>query len=205
MPELLQGLTYTLAAAALGFVLSLCLGAVLGILQSLRAPGTGLITLYVEIIRNTPELVQLFWLYLVLPRFGVNLTINQAVLSYLVVNGTAYSTEIFRAAILSVPRGQWEAAHALGIRRGRLYAHIVFPQAIRKALPSIVNQMTMVLKNTTLVSFIAAQDLVYYANHLSSLTMDPVPFQLVTGLLFFLVITAIATAAKRLGGRPLLT
>lgn len=156
-----------------------------------------MIIAYVEVIRNTPELVQLFWIYLVLPNLGINLTINQAVLVYLTVNGTAYATEIIRGAVLSVPRGQFEAARALGLRGTLLYRRIVLPQALGKALPSIVNQMIMVLKNTTLVSFIAAQDVVYYANHLSSLTMQPVPFQLATGLMFFVVITTLSLLAKR--------
>jgi polar amino acid transport system permease protein len=169
------------------------------VVQALRVPGAALpITGYVEAIRNTPELVQLFWIYLVLPELGINLTINQAVLGYLTVNGTAYATEIVRGGVLSIPRGQFEAARALGLRGVRLYRRIVLPQALRKVLPSIVNQMIMVLKGTTLVSFIAGQDVVYYANHLSSLTMQPVPFQVYTGLMFFAVITVLSALVRRL-------
>lgn len=197
-PDLLRGTAYTVVAALFGVVISLVFGSMLGVVRTLRVPFLNwAIALYVSVIRNTPELVQLFWIYLVLPNLGINLSVNQAVLVYLSVNGTAYMAEIFRGAVLAVPVGQREAAFALGIRGSRLYRRVVLPQATRKVSPALVNQGIMILKNTTLVSVIAGKDIVYYANHLSSLTFRPVPFQLYTGAMFLVVITILASIARR--------
>lgn len=197
-PDLLQGTAYTLVAALMGVAISLILGSVLGVVRTLNVPLLGwIIALYVSVIRNTPELIQLFWIYLVLPSFGLNLSVNQAVLIYLAVNGTAYMAEIVRGSVLAIPVGQMEAAFALGIRGARLYRRIILPQAIRKVSPALVNQGIMILKNTTLVSVIAGHDIVYYANNLTSLTFQPVPFQLYTGVMFLIVITPLTSIARR--------
>lgn len=196
--DLAAGAAYTMGAAAVGVLISLTMGTVFGIVAAARVPvARALLAVYSEIIRNTPELVQLFWIYLILPSLGLSLTISGAVLVYLSVNGTAYTQEVVRGGVLSVPRGQWEASQVLGLSRWRTYGRIVIPQALRAIVPSLLNEIIRVLKNTTLVSLIAAPDLIYVANHLTTLTFRPIAFQLFAGAFYFVVITLISVMARR--------
>lgn len=200
--ELAAGALYTLAVAAVGVVVSLLIGTALGIVVAARPPVVRwAIYAYSEVVRNTPELVQLFWIYLVLPSLGINLTVTQAVLAYLCVNGIAYCLEVVRGGVEAVPRGQREACRVLSLSRWRTYRKVIVPQAMRSVVPSLMNEIIRVLKNTTLVSLIAAPDLVYYVHHLSSSNFEPVLFQLCAGGFYFVVITLVSMLARRI--RPL--
>lgn len=195
---LLSGAIYTLGTAAVGVVVSLVLGTVLGVVYALRVPGVRqVLVVYTELIRNTPELVQLFWIYLVLPSVGIQLNVLEAVLVYLCVNGVAYTLIVIEGGIDSVPVGQFEAARAVRLSTGRMYSRIIVPQAIRPLVPALVNEIIRVLKNTTLVMLISAPDLVYQASRLANLDFEPIAYQLFAAAFYFVVITALSVVAKR--------
>jgi polar amino acid transport system permease protein len=156
---LLQGLVVTLQISALSLVLS-CL---FGLVAALMRLSSSLVARtfargYVELIRNTPLLVQLFFIYFVLsPVLGIERFMS-AVLALSLFEG-AYAAEIFRAGILSIHKGQWEAAYSLGMNNLLTYRLIVLPQAIRRMLPPLASQAISLVKDSALVSTIAIYDL----------------------------------------------
>jgi ectoine/hydroxyectoine ABC transporter permease protein EhuC len=151
----------TLAAVAVGLVLGL-LGAVMRLsrFRSLRTVAA----LYVEVIRGTPLLVQLFIIYYGLPRFGLNLSPLVSAVAGLGINMGAYLTEVFRAALEAVDKGQHDAAYALGLPSLTSFQRVILPQAFIIALPPISNYAVGTLKDTALVSTIAMTELLREAN-----------------------------------------
>jgi len=156
---LLDGLKVTLEITGAGFVLSFTIGLVTALC---RLSGSVLARVvsraYLEIIRNTPLLVQLFFIYFVLsPIFDLSRFFS-AVLALSLFEG-AYASEIFRAGIVSIHKGQWEAAHSLGLSAWDSYRWIILPQAVRRVLPPLTSQAVSLVKDSALVSTIAVYDL----------------------------------------------
>ncbi len=156
---LLNGLFVTLKITAISLVLSGVLGLATALLRlSNSYLGQLLARTYLELIRNTPLLVQIFFLYFVMApildigRFGT------AVLALTLFEG-AYASEIFRAGIESIAKGQWEAAYSLGLPNFTTYRKIILPQAIRRVLPPLTSQAISLVKDSALVSTIAVYDL----------------------------------------------
>jgi polar amino acid transport system permease protein len=156
---LLQGLVVTLHITAMSMVLSFILGLATSLFRlSNSLVARGLARGYLECIRDTPLLVQIFFIYFVLaPVFDIS-RFASAVLALSLFEG-AYASEIFRAGILSIHRGQWEAAYSLGLTSFHSYRYIILPQAIRKILPPLTNQAVSLVKDSALVSTIAIYDL----------------------------------------------
>ncbi len=156
---LLQGLMVTLRITAASLVLSFVLGLATSLLRlSNSLVARGLARGYLECIRNTPLLVQIFFIYFVLaPVLDIS-RFASAVLALSLFEG-AYASEIFRAGIVSIHRGQWEAAHSLGLTPFHSYRYIILPQAIRRILPPLTNQAVSLVKDSALVSTIAIYDL----------------------------------------------
>ncbi len=156
---LIQGLMVTLKVSALSLLLSSLLGLVTAISRlSPAVTPRFLARIYLETIRNTPLLVQLFFIYFV---FGPMLDLGRfssAVLALSLFEG-AYASEIIRAGILSVDRGQWEAAMSIGLNRYQTLRHVVLPQALRRMAPPLVSQAVSLIKDSALVSTIAIYDL----------------------------------------------
>lgn len=156
---LLKGLEITILVSSISLILAFIFGltTALGRLSSsfvARSLARG----YLEITRNTPLLVQLFFIYFVLsPVLGINRFVS-AVLALSLFEG-AYASEIFRAGIVSIARGQWEAAHSLGLSTVDLYRFVILPQAIRRILPPLTGQAVSLIKDSALVSTIAVYDL----------------------------------------------
>jgi polar amino acid transport system permease protein len=156
---LLKGLAVTLEITAISLVLAGCIGLVTALLRlSSSMVGRGLARAYLELIRNTPLLVQIFFLYFVMaPIFDIGRTAT-AILALSLFEG-AYASEIFRAGIESIGRGQWEACHSLGLSRGQSYRWVILPQAVRRILPPLTSQAVSLIKDSALVSTIAVYDL----------------------------------------------
>ncbi len=156
---LLQGLAVTLEISGIGLVLAMAIGLVTAFLRlSQSFLGRMVARGYLELIRNTPLLVQLFFVYFVLgPVFGMNAW-TSALIALSLFEG-AYASEIFRAGILSISRGQWEAAFSIGLSRLATYRLVVLPQAIRMILPPLTGQAISLIKDSALVSTIAIYDL----------------------------------------------
>ena len=156
---LLQGLWVTIKITAISFFLAFTFGLVTALLRlSSSLVGKVVARIYLETVRNTPLLVQLFFIYFVLsPVLGINAFFS-AVLALSLFEG-AYASEIFRAGIVSIHKGQWEAAYSIGLNSYQAYRNIILPQAIRRILPPLSSQAISLIKDSALVSTIAIYDL----------------------------------------------
>ena len=163
---LLQGLAITLQISAWSLVFALIIGLLTALFRlSNSFIARGLALFYLETNRNTPLLIQIFFIYFVLgPTLGLERMVS-AVLALSLFEG-AYASEIFRSGILSVPQGQIEAAKSVGLSTFNIYRHIVIPQAIRTVLPPLTSQAISLVKDSALVSTIAIYDLTMHAQAL---------------------------------------
>jgi polar amino acid transport system permease protein len=167
----LHGIWLTIQLAAVTCVLGIMVG-VLGAaaMVSRFRPLVLLTRGYVEIIRNTPLLVQLFFVFFGLPSLGLKLNAGQAAVLTLSLHVGAYATEIIRAGIEAVPRGQLEAAEALALSRLHRFRFVVLPQALRYVYPALASQFIILLLDTSIVSLIGAEDLTNVGYYLESRT-----------------------------------
>ena len=180
-------------------VISFLLACVLGIAIALLR-NSGLRTLawpafvYVQLVRGVPLLVFLYWVYFGLAIVtGIAFTSDQAAIIALTITGSAYTAEIFRAAMSGVERGQAEAATALGFSRRASVRHVLFPQAIRIAVPPLGNTFIGLLKGATLISIIGVTDMVYQANQIN---LDYfTPFEPFTAVAVILIVIVFAFAS----------
>lgn len=163
---LLQGLWITLQISAISLIFSLIIGLVTAIFRLSASPvASTLARMYLEISRNTPLLIQIFFIYFVLgPVLGLE-RLPSAILALSLFEG-AYASEIFRSGILSVPKGQYEAAYSMGHSSFHTYRYIIMPQAVRTMLPPLTSQTISLVKDSALVSTIAIYDLTMQAQAL---------------------------------------
>lgn len=156
---LMQGLGVTLQITAIAMVFMLLFGLTTALLRmSSSWVGQGIARVYMELIRNSPLLIQLFFIYFVIAPIMDMTGFWAAVLALSLFEG-AYASEIFRAGITSIEKGQWEAAKSLGMRPFEMYRHIILPQAIRRVLPPLTSQAISLIKDSALVSTVAILDL----------------------------------------------
>ncbi|MFI0844216.1 ectoine/hydroxyectoine ABC transporter permease subunit EhuC [Mesorhizobium sp. IMUNJ 23232] len=198
LPGLLQGAVLTIEIAMLGSLLAVIMGvlAALGRLYG-PAPLRWLATVYVEIFRGTSALVQLFWLFFVLPQFGVTLDAFLVAVLALGLNVGAYGSEVVRGAIQSVSRGQWESCIALNMSRAQMLRRVILPQAFVAMIPPWGNLFIELLKSTALVSLITLSDLAFKAQQMNQNTFKTIPiFTLV--LLMYLAMSLVLTIGMRL-------
>ena len=167
LPRLIEGALITLQVAVLGFCFSLILATFLTIARTTFKSRifNGIISFYISFIRGTPLLVQIFLIYYVLPVFGLNLGPFSAGIFALTLNSAAFVTEILRGGLASVPKGQFEAAKSLGISGYALWWKIILPQTFITSIPPLVNEFTMVLKATALLSVITVVELMSVSQH----------------------------------------
>ena len=170
-PELLQGLINSLILSALAMAIGMVV-AVAGALAKTSGPPAlrAAIDGYIELIRNTPFLVQIFLIFFGLPTAGIRLSSNAAALLALVVNVGAYGIEIVRAGIESIQTGQIEAARALGFKPLQVFRHIILKPAIQAIYPSLTSQFILLMLNTSVCSTIAANELTAVAGDIQSRT-----------------------------------
>jgi polar amino acid transport system permease protein len=156
---LLQGLGVTLQITAISLLLMIAIGLATALLRVSNSwVGRGVARGYMELIRNSPLLIQIFFIYFVIaPIIGMS-GFWAAVIALSLFEG-AYASEIFRAGITSIHKGQWEAAKSLGMPAGPMYWHIILPQAIRRVLPPLTSQAVSLIKDSALVSTVAILDL----------------------------------------------
>lgn len=198
----LLALEVTVLAFALAFVLGLA-GA--SARRSRLRPVRLVASVYVEVIRNTPVLLQVFVAYFALPSAGLPLSRFQAGVVALGINVGAYLTEILRAGVESVPRAQREAAQVLALNRVQTFRHVVLPQALRNVYPAVVNQFIQILLGTSLLSAISLPELTGTAESLNSqtlLTTQVFTISLVIYLLLTNAVAALASGFARVAFRP---
>lgn len=194
LPIILIGLTVTLKAAAAGFAIALVLGLVFALLRRSRVVAISWTTAFVvEFLRDTPLLVQLFFLYYVLPDFGVVLPAFLTGAIALGLQYAAYTSEVYRGGIEAVARGQWEAATALNLTRAQAYRDIIIPQAIPRIVPAMGNYLVAMIKETPVLSVVTVMEMMGLANMIGERTFEYlVPLTLVG--LIFLLLTLICSA-----------
>lgn len=188
LPDLLVGAGQTIQMAVLAYAL----GAVLGLLIAV-AEGAGIrwlyraCRIYIEFIRGTPTLTQLFLIYFGLASLNVVIPGFQAAVIALGLHYAAYMAETYRSGIAAIDRGQTEAAEALGLRRTNAMRLVILPQAIRIILPPMTNFAISLLKDTSVASLIAAPELMMHATDITSEYYMPMPVYLLTGLFYFVL------------------
>lgn len=187
-------IVYTIATIAIGMVIGLMTGL-------LRLSRSKFVTLpliaYVEIFRCTPLLVQIIWFYYALPVvIGIDIPAHVAATLVLSLYTGAFYAEIVRGGVNSIERGQWDAAHALGLRRIQLLRLVVLPQALRRMIPPFMNQSIIQLKNTSLVSTIAVADLLYQGQMITAATYRPLEVYTMVAVLYFAVLFPLTLGAQ---------
>jgi polar amino acid transport system permease protein len=144
---------------------------------------------FVEVFRCTPLLVQIVWVYYALPvLLGVQIPATVAAIMTLSCYTGAFYAEIFRGGIMSIERGQWDAARALGLRPWTMMRQVILPQAVRRMIPPFVNQSITQLKNTSLVSTIAVPDLLYNGSLITADTYRPLEVYTVVAVIYFVLL-----------------
>jgi polar amino acid transport system permease protein len=195
LPVLLRGLIVTVGATAGGMTLALVLGLVWAGLGVVRSPVSRRVTrLAIELVRGTPLLVQLYFLFYVLPQAGVRLSPLATGILGLGVHYGAYLAEVYRAGIDAVPRGQWEAASVLGLSRARTFGSVILPQAVVPMVPALGNYLIAMFKDTPLLSAITVLEMLQRAKLLGSAEFRYLEPLTLVGLLFL----AISLPAARL-------
>lgn len=160
LPSLLNGSLVTLQVFFIVLVLSIPLGAVLAFLMQLQfKPLQWLLTIYIWIMRGTPLLLQLIFLYYVLPSAGISFERMPAAIIAFTLNYAAYFAEIFRGGIEAIPKGQYEAAKVLKLSQLQTIQHIILPQVFKIVLPSVFNEVINLVKDSSLVYVLGVQDL----------------------------------------------
>src|SRR5215469_14774692 len=185
---LLAGLLITVELTLVVIVISLVFALVVALGGLSRfAPLRWLVRSYIEVIRGTPLLLQLIYVYYVLPELGIRLNSFLAGVIALTLNYSAYISEVYRAGIQSVARGQHDAAAALGMTRPLAMRRIVLPQAIRMVIPSLGNYFISLFKDTALCSVVSIQEVVFTAQILAARNFQYFTLYTIVGIMYFVV------------------
>ncbi len=197
LPILLKGLVVTIQATVLGFFVAAVLGLVLAALKASRVRLISWPARFVtEFIRGTPLLAQLFFLYYVLPEYGIVLPAFLTGALALGVQYSAYTSEVYRAGIESVARGQTEAARALDLSSARTFRAIIVPQAIPRIIPALGNYLVSIMKDVPVLSVVSVLEILSVAKIIGDRTFNYlIPLSMVGGL--YLILTLVASAAVR--------
>ncbi|SDG01690.1 amino acid ABC transporter membrane protein, PAAT family [Fontibacillus panacisegetis] len=199
LPLLKAGVAFTIPLAIISFVLgiTLALFTALARLSNLK-PLVKLAQFYVWVIRGTPLLVQLFIIFYGLPRVGVTLdAFPSAVIGFTLSVG-AYASETIRAAILSISKGQWEAAYSLGMTRGQALRRTILPQATRVAIPSLSNSFISLVKDTSLAATITVTEVFQTAQQITAVTYEPMILYVEAALIYLIMSSVLSYAQSRL-------
>ncbi|MFJ1208472.1 amino acid ABC transporter permease [Burkholderia pyrrocinia] len=198
LPVMVKGAVLTLKFAVASMALGLVVGLVIAIMRiGSNRLAAGLAQGYVSLMRGTPLLVQMFVVYYGLPDLGITLDPTTAGIFTLTLNAGAYLSESMRGAILGIGRGQWAAAHSLGLTHMQTLRHIVCPQALRLAVPSLGNTLISLIKDTSLVSVITVTELLRSTQEVIAATFQPLPLYLCAAAIYWVL----STLLTRLQGR----
>lgn len=196
--ELLAGAGITLQITAISFLIALTIGLVVGVARAGSGWTGKLFTPYVEIFRGTPLLIQLFFIYYGLPSIGI--TIDNYVAAYLGIGlcGGAYISEIIRGSLYSVDKGQQEAAVSMGLSKFQTLRHVILPQALQVAIPPLMNSFSSQLKETSLISVLAINELTRSGQMVYSRTFRPFEIYLAVGILYFMMTYTVSLLSRYL-------
>jgi polar amino acid transport system permease protein len=197
LPQLARAAVVTIEATFLGFALAAVLGLILALLRRSENPWVSTLTGgFIEFIRSTPVLIQIFFLFFVFPRFGVVIPAFAAGVLALGLHYACYCSEVYRAGLDGIPRGQWEAATALNLSPARTYWGIIIPQAIPPVVPALGNYLIGMFKETPLLSAIAVLELMQTAKIIGSETFRYLEPITMVGA-FFLIMSLVSAVGVR--------
>jgi polar amino acid transport system permease protein len=184
-PTLLDGIIGTLKMSSLSMVFGLSLGIVFMSMRMSKQPVLRTIAIgYIELIRNTPILVQVFFVFFGMPALGIRLSGEQAAILAMTLNCAAYAAEIVRGGVQSIRPGQIEAGRALGLHTVDIYRFVVFRPAIRAVYPALCSQFILMMLNSSLMSSVSAEELTYFAQTLDSQTFRSFEIYLALGVIY---------------------
>jgi polar amino acid transport system permease protein len=199
---LLRGALFTLELTAIGTLFGISLGIVGAVCRAWDIrPFSAVFGVYVELIRNTPFLVQLFFIFFGLPSLGIQISEWQAAVLAMVVNLGAYSTEIIRAGIQAIQRGQLEAAAALAMTRAEAFRYVVLIPALGKVWPALTSQIIIVMLGSAVCSQIATEELSFAANFIQSRNFRAFETYIVTTLIYLFMAVLIRQLLTWVGRR----
>ncbi|WP_110948776.1 amino acid ABC transporter permease [Pseudomonas bohemica] len=199
---LLRGALFTLELTAIGTLLGVSVGIVGAIVRAWKIqPFSALFGVYVELIRNTPFLVQLFFIFFGLPSLGLQISEWQAAVLAMVINLGAYSTEIIRAGVQAIPRGQLEASAALAMTRLETFRYVVLVPALGKVWPALSSQIIIVMLGSAVCSQIATEELSFAANFIQSRNFRAFETYIITTLIYLFMALMIRQLLGWIGRR----
>ncbi len=198
LSSIVQGVGLTLYVTGASLLFGGIIGLVLvGAARSPIAPIRAIASLYINIVRVIPPITWLFLIYFGLPQFALRLTTIQAAIIGFSVIASAFMAEIYRSGLLSIPEGQREAAHALGLSAVTTVGHIITPQAFRVALPAIATYGIGLLKDSALASTIGVREITYYAQQSAKQTHEGLLSFVVAGALYIAISLIVAFISRR--------
>ncbi len=203
MDLLLLGLVNTLKVTALALLFGIPLGLLLALCRLSRFTPLSLVaTFIIEFFRTTPPLVQLFWFFFALPiLIEVRMTPFIASIVTFSIQSSAFFAEVFRGGIVSIDKGQWEGARAIGMTHGQSLRRVILPQAVKRMIPAFMERSIELLKTTTLVSTVSYADLMFQANDLAQKTFRPLEVYTLVALMYFLLIFVFSTLSMQVERR----
>ncbi|MEQ7922687.1 amino acid ABC transporter permease [Xanthomonas sp. WHRI 1810A] len=201
-PLLLDGMLLTIALTLISAVFGTVLGITCGLIRS-KGPSWARWTvgLYVELIRNTPFIIQLFFIFFGLPGLGLKMTALTAAILANVINLGAYVSEIARSGIEATPNGQIEAAQSLALDRWQVFTRVVLPPALKRVWPTLVGQMVIIMLGSAVCSQISTEELTYAANQIASTSFRNFETYIVVALLYLLLAVALRRLLNWVGPR----
>jgi len=187
-PIALAGLTATVPLALASFALGLVIAIGIALMRiSVNPLVSGIARFYISVIRGTPMIVQLFVIFYGLGSIGLKLDPWPSAIIALSLNVGGYGAEVVRAAIQSVPKGQWEAAYTVGMNRTRTLTRVIFPQAARVSVPPLSNTFISLVKDTSLASLILVTELFKVAQQIASTTLEFMVLYLAAALVYWVL------------------
>lgn len=201
-PTLAKGVAITVELTAVGAVCGIALGIACAWVRALGPVwARAIVAPYVELIRNTPFMIQLFFIFFGLPGVGIHLPELVAANLAMVINLGAYGCEIIRAGIQATPKGQYEAGASLAMSPFQTFWHVVLVPALAKIWPALTSQVIIVMLGSAVVSQIAAEDLTFAANYIQSLTFRAFEAYSITTLIYLVMAIALRRILGALGGK----
>ncbi|MGY3859992.1 amino acid ABC transporter permease [Aeromonas lacus] len=198
-PLLSAGLIFTVPLTLITFVLGILLGLLVALARLYGpTPLVALVRFYVWLIRGTPLLVQLFLIFYGLPSAGIVLDAFTAAVIGFTLNIGAYSSEIIRATLAAIPKGQWEAAYSIGMNWPQVMWRVILPQAARIAVPPLSNTFISLVKDTSLAAAVTVPELFQAAQRLASVTYEPLILYSETALIYLMFSSVLSTLQDRL-------
>jgi len=193
-----QGLLGTLAITGTALAFGLPLGLILALSRlSSRLWLAWPAGFVIEFFRTTPPLVQLFWFFFALPiLMDIQMTPYLAAAITFSIQSSAFFAEVFRAGIISIEKGQWEAGRAIGMPRPQVMRRIILPQAVKRMIPAFTERAIELMKTTTLVATVSYADLLYQANELAQKTFRPIEVFTATALIYFVIIFGLSLCVQ---------